>query len=67
LPEVSRLGGLARLLQQAKGKLYLRALMLDGTRKSMRPMAARLGVDQLQEFVTSDVGFRRCHQAAHEG
>jgi SRSO17 transposase len=29
--------------------------MLDGKRKSMRPMAARLGVDhqQLQQFVTS--------------
>lgn len=35
--------------------LYLRALMLDGRRKSMQPMAARLGVDhlRLQQFVTS--------------
>jgi SRSO17 transposase len=49
------LGGLARSDQQAKGELYLRGLMLDGKRKSMQPMAARLGVDhqQLQQFVTS--------------
>jgi SRSO17 transposase len=49
------LGGLARSDQRAKGELYLRGLMLDGKRKSMQPMAARLGVDhqQLQQFVTS--------------
>ena len=49
------LGGLARADQRAKGELYLRGLMLDGKRKSMQPMAARLGVDhqQLQQFVTS--------------
>ena len=49
------LGGLARSDQRAKGELYLRGLMLDGKRKSMQPMAARLGVDyqQLQRFVTS--------------
>ena len=49
------LGGLARADQRAKGGLYLRGLMLDGKRKSMQPMAARLGVDhqQLQQFVTS--------------
>jgi hypothetical protein len=41
--------------QRAKGELYLRGLMLDGKRKSMQSMAARLGVDhqQLQQFVTS--------------
>jgi SRSO17 transposase len=41
--------------QRAKGELYLRGLMLDGKRKSMQPMAGRLGVDhqQLQQFVTS--------------
>ena len=49
------LGGLARSDQRVKGELYLRGLMLDGRRKSMQPMAARLGVDyqQLQQFVTS--------------
>jgi SRSO17 transposase len=49
------LGGLARADQRAKGALYLRGLLLDGKRKSMQPMAARLGVDQqqLQQFVTS--------------
>jgi SRSO17 transposase len=49
------LGGLARADQRAKGGLYLRGLMLDGKRKSMQPMAERLGVDhqQLQQFVTS--------------
>lgn len=49
------LGGLARSDQRAKGELYLRGLMLDGKRKSMQPMAARLGVDHqgLQQFVTS--------------
>jgi SRSO17 transposase len=49
------LGGLARADQRAKGELYVRGLMLDGKRKSMQPMAARLGVDhqQLQQFATS--------------
>ncbi len=49
------LGGLARSDQRAKGELYLRGLLLDGKRKSMQPMADRLGVDhqQLQQFVTS--------------
>src|SRR5689334_2997428 len=49
------LGGLARSDQRAKGELYLRGLLVDGKRKSMQPMAARLGVDhqQLQQFVTS--------------
>jgi SRSO17 transposase len=48
-------GGLGRSDQRAKGELYLRGLMLDGKRKSMQPMAERLGVDhqQLQQFVTS--------------
>ncbi|KOG12615.1 hypothetical protein ADK34_31595 [Streptomyces viridochromogenes] len=31
--------------QRAKGALYLRGLLLDGRRKSMQPMAERLGVD----------------------
>jgi SRSO17 transposase len=49
------LGGLARADQRAKGELYVRGLLLDGKRKSMQPMAARLGVDhqQLQQFVSS--------------
>ncbi len=49
------LGSLARRDQRAKGELYLRGLMLDGRRKSMQPMAERLGVDhqQLQQFVSS--------------
>jgi SRSO17 transposase len=49
------LGGFARRDQRAKGELYLRGLMLDGKRKSMQPMAERLGVDhqQLQQFVST--------------
>nr|WP_084000313.1 transposase [Actinomadura kijaniata] len=33
---------LARVDQRTKGGRYLRGLLLDGQRKSMRPMAARL-------------------------
>ncbi|MCQ4205537.1 IS701 family transposase [Streptomyces longispororuber] len=46
---------LVRSDQRAKGGLYLRGLLLDGRRKSMLPMARRLGVDHqgLQQFVTS--------------
>ncbi|AIA01358.1 transposase [Streptomyces noursei] len=46
---------LVRRDQREKGSLYLRGLLLDGRRKSMQPMAERLGVDhqQLQQFVTS--------------
>ncbi len=49
------LGGLPRKDQRAKGELYLRGLLTDGRRKSMVPMAARLGVDhqRLQQFITS--------------
>ncbi len=45
----------ARVDQRGKGTLYMRGLMTDGSRKSMQPMAARLGVDhqQLQQFMTS--------------
>lgn len=51
----SMFGGFARRDQRAKGELYLRGLMLDGKRKSMQPMAARLRVDhqQLQQFVST--------------
>lgn len=47
--------GLPRSDQRATGLRYLRGLMLDGRRKSMQPMAQRLGVDhqQLQQFLTS--------------
>src|SRR3954471_7768611 len=46
---------LSRSDQRVKGQTYLRGLLLDGRRKSMQPMAARLGVDQqgLQQFVSS--------------
>jgi SRSO17 transposase len=46
---------LARSDQRVKGVTYLRGLLLDGRRKSMQPMAARLGVDHqgLQQFVTT--------------
>lgn len=46
---------LPRKDQRAKSGLYLRGLMLDGRRKSIQPMAERLGVDhqQLQQFVAS--------------
>jgi SRSO17 transposase len=49
------LGGLARKDQRAAGELYVRGLLTDGQRKSMVPMAARLGVDhqRLQQFITS--------------
>jgi SRSO17 transposase len=49
------LAGLARADQRAKGEVYLRGLMTDGKRKSMQPMAQRLGVDhqQLQQFISS--------------
>src|SRR6266478_9270565 len=50
------LGGLARKDQRAAGELYVRGLLTDGPRKSMQPMAARLGVDHQrlqQQFITS--------------
>ena len=49
------LGGLPRKDQRAAGELYVRGLLTDGRRKSMQPMAARLGVDhqRLQQFITS--------------
>jgi len=49
------LGGMARADQRRTGALYVRGLLLDGRRKSMQPMAARLGVDhqRLQQFITS--------------
>jgi SRSO17 transposase len=49
------LGGLARKDQRAAGELYVRGLLTDGRRKSMQPMAERLGADhqRLQQFITS--------------
>src|SRR3954471_21304993 len=46
---------LVRRDQRDKGATYGRGLVLDGGRKSMQPMAERLGVDEqgLQQFVTS--------------
>ena len=48
-------GSLARCDQRAKGEQYLRGLLLEGRRKSIQPMAARLpdGDEQgLQQFIT---------------
>ncbi|MEV7730462.1 transposase [Streptomyces sp. NPDC087917] len=41
--------------RNVKGLLYVRGLLLDGRRKSMQPMAERLGIDhqRLQQFMTS--------------
>jgi len=49
------LGGLPRKDQRAAGELYVRGLLTDGQRKSMVPMAGRLGIDhqRLQQFITS--------------
>jgi SRSO17 transposase len=49
------LGVLPRKDQRAAGELYVRGLLADGRRKSMQPMAARLGADhqRLQQFITS--------------
>ena len=49
------LGDLRRKDQRATGELYARGLLTDGQRKSMQPMAARLGTDhqRLQQFITS--------------
>jgi SRSO17 transposase len=46
---------LVRKDPRATSGLYLGGLMLDGRRKSMQPMAMRLGVDhqRLQQFVSS--------------
>ena len=48
-------GAVQRSDQRAKGELYVRGLLTDGARKSMQPMAARLGVDHqaLQQFISS--------------
>src|SRR5918996_4277534 len=47
----------ARADQRRWGEVYLRGLLLDGRRKSVEPMAARLGEDgnrqALAHFITS--------------
>ena len=52
---VEMLGGVPRKDQRAAGELYVRGLLTGGPRKSMVPMAARLGTDhqRLQQFITS--------------
>jgi len=49
------LGDLRRNDQRATGELYARGLLTDGQRKSIQPMAARLGTghQRLQQFITS--------------
>jgi SRSO17 transposase len=72
---VEMLSGVPRKDQRAAGELYLRGLLGDGPRKSMQPMAARLGTDhqRLQQFITSStwdyVPVRRnvaCHFAGRQ-
>ena len=48
-------GAVARSEQRVNAELYVRGLLTDGARKSMQPMAERLGVDhqRLQQFITS--------------
>src|SRR5437763_9641143 len=48
-------GAARRSGQRAKGQLYVRGLLADGARKSMQPMAARLGADHqaLQQCISS--------------
>ena len=46
-------GSLARTDQRARGRCYLRGLLLDGRRKSIEPMAARLGEVHYQARTTS--------------
>jgi SRSO17 transposase len=61
------LGGLPRKDQRAAGELYVHGLLTDGRRKSMQPMAERLGVDhqRLQAYAKplhtkiDDLGTRR--------
>jgi SRSO17 transposase len=48
-------GALTYRSQSEYGELYVRGLMMDGRRKSIQPMAQRLGVDyqNLHHFITS--------------
>src|SRR5258708_32692229 len=52
-------GSLARWDQRAKGEQYVRGLLLEGRRKSIQPMAARVpdGDEQgWQRFITDSPG-----------
>jgi SRSO17 transposase len=52
---------LPRTDQRARGQCYLRGLLLEGRRKSIEPMAARLGevyYQALHHFVASSPGTR---------
>src|SRR3954471_23509915 len=57
---------LVRSDQRVKGETYLRGLLTDGRRKSMQPMAQRLGVDHqgLQQFISSSTWDYRVVRAA---
>ncbi len=63
------LGGLRRKDQRAKGEFYGSGLLTDGRRKSMQPVAARLGRDHqwLQQFITSSSGSARWTAAQKAG
>ncbi|SNQ49350.1 hypothetical protein FRACA_3200002 [Frankia canadensis] len=59
-PVIERFAGemfadLPRRDQRGKGELYVRGLLTDGKRKSMVPMAARLGVDRPRVFRTHSI------------
>ncbi|MER5327042.1 transposase [Streptosporangium roseum] len=61
---------LSRSDQRVKGLTYLPGLLVGGRRKSMQPMAERLGVDRqgLQQFVTSSTwDFRAVRQRLVDG
>ncbi|WP_232784445.1 transposase, partial [Carbonactinospora thermoautotrophica] len=47
-------GSFGRVAQRCWGERYVRGLLGEGRRKSVEPMAARLGVDRqgLQQFLT---------------
>ena len=63
-------GSLARCDQRAKGEQYVRGLLLEGRRKSIQPMAARLptGIEQgLQQFITDSPWRDRAGPAAVGG
>ena len=54
-PSICWWGLVRRSDQRAKGQLYVRGLLTDGARKSMQPVAARLGIDHqaLQQLISS--------------
>ena len=61
---------LPRTDQRARGACYLRGLLLDGRRKSIEPMAARLGevhYQALHHFVAVSLGLAAGPPAAGRG